>query len=124
MTGDNSANELVLTLEEAAALFVADTGHPLARTAYLLDCSAETAGDLLQSARNKRDAALAKFAGGRTGSIADRMIPSPDEIAEASTPAGGWTRATLAQWGVPWPPPSGWRKRLERLWHDTHPLQP
>ena len=25
---------------------------------------------------------------------------------------GGWTRKQLAQWGVPWPPPKGWRKRL------------
>ena len=24
-----------------------------------------------------------------------------------------WTRAQLAEWGVPWPPPKGWRKRLE-----------
>jgi hypothetical protein len=22
------------------------------------------------------------------------------------------TKAQLAQWGVPWPPPKGWRKRL------------
>lgn len=25
---------------------------------------------------------------------------------------GGWTRATLAEWGVPWPPPRGWKKVL------------
>ena len=35
-----------------------------------------------------------------------------DEIDAAATPAGGWTRATLAGWGVPWPPPKGWRKKL------------
>lgn len=40
-------------------------------------------------------------------------VPSPEEIAEARTPAGGWTRAQLSEWGVPWPPPKGWRKRLE-----------
>lgn len=28
------------------------------------------------------------------------------------TKAGGWTKATLAGWGVPWPPPKGWLKRL------------
>lgn len=38
---------------------------------------------------------------------------SREMIEAAKTPAGGWTRATLAAWGVPWPPPKGWRKRLE-----------
>lgn len=35
-----------------------------------------------------------------------------EAIDAARTPAGGWTKAQLAQWGVPWPPPKGWRKRL------------
>ncbi len=35
-----------------------------------------------------------------------------DEIDAAATPSGGWTRATLAGWGVSWPPPKGWRKAL------------
>lgn len=35
-----------------------------------------------------------------------------EEIEAARTPAGGWTKAQLAQWGVPWPPPKGWIKRL------------
>lgn len=35
------------------------------------------------------------------------------EIEAAQTPNGGWTRAQLAKWGVPWPPPKGWRKQLE-----------
>lgn len=34
------------------------------------------------------------------------------EIEAARTPAGGWTKATLASWGIAWPPPKGWRKRL------------
>ena len=42
----------------------------------------------------------------------DRDDVSPDEITAAQTPAGAWARATLAAWGVPWPPPSGWRSRL------------
>jgi hypothetical protein len=41
------------------------------------------------------------------------VMPSPDEIAAARTPAGGWTKAQLAAWGVPWPPPAGWKERLE-----------
>jgi|GEM_PF-3055585 very-short-patch-repair endonuclease len=38
--------------------------------------------------------------------------PTPEDIEAAKTPAGGWTREQLAQWGVPWPPPVGWRDRL------------
>lgn len=33
-------------------------------------------------------------------------------IDDARTPRGAWTKETLAQWGVPWPPPAGWRKQL------------
>lgn len=39
-------------------------------------------------------------------------VPTAEEIDAARTAAGGWTRETLAGWGVPWPPPSGWRNRL------------
>jgi hypothetical protein len=31
-----------------------------------------------------------------------------------ATPDGGWTRDVLATMGVPWPPPKGWKKQLER----------
>ena len=36
-----------------------------------------------------------------------------EEIEEAKSPKGGWTKKQLAKWGVPWPPPKGWRARLE-----------
>lgn len=36
------------------------------------------------------------------------------EIDAQRSERGGWTRATLAGWGVPWPPPKGWRKALLR----------
>jgi len=36
------------------------------------------------------------------------------DIEAKQTSRGGWTRAQLAEWGVPWPPPRGWRKKLER----------
>ena len=39
--------------------------------------------------------------------------PTPEQIDAARTPKGGWTRETLAKWGVPWPPPKGWRAELE-----------
>lgn len=35
------------------------------------------------------------------------------DIEAGMSPNGGFTRAQLAKWGVPWPPPKGWRKRLE-----------
>lgn len=46
--------------------------------------------------------------------IAKKVIrpPTEEEIDAAMTTAGGWTRATLAGWGVPWPPPKGWRQKL------------
>lgn len=34
------------------------------------------------------------------------------EVENARTPNGGYTREQLAKWGVPWPPPSGWKKKL------------
>lgn len=47
----------------------------------------------------------------------DAVLPSPDDVAAAQTPAGGWTRAQLAEWGVAWPPRKGWRADLARRWH-------
>lgn len=46
------------------------------------------------------------------------LLPSPEEIEAAKTRRGGWTRNQLAQWGVPWPPPKGWRRRLIEA-HDA-----
>jgi hypothetical protein len=34
------------------------------------------------------------------------------DIEAARSDKGGFTRATLAEWGVPWPPPSGWKKEI------------
>ncbi|MEJ7648701.1 MAG: hypothetical protein WKF57_06680 [Nakamurella sp.] len=47
-------------------------------------------------------------------------LPSPEEIEAGRTPAGGFTRAQAAAWGVPWPLPKGWKKDLERAWRDAH----
>lgn len=44
------------------------------------------------------------------------IVPSPEEIESAKTDAGGWTAIQLAEWGVSWPPPYGWRWRLHRLY--------
>lgn len=40
------------------------------------------------------------------------MIPTAEQIEAARTPAGGWTRETLAAWGVSWPPKKGWKVQL------------
>ncbi len=45
-----------------------------------------------------------------------KPIPSPKDVELAKTPKGGWTRDTLRDWGVPWPPPKGWRDRLRDIW--------
>jgi hypothetical protein len=48
--------------------------------------------------------------------LAPRPAPSPAEVMAASTTSTGhWPARTLAQWGVPWPPPKGWREELRRL---------
>ena len=35
-----------------------------------------------------------------------------EEVLAARTPRGGWTKKQLAEWGVDWPPTTGWVKRL------------
>ena len=35
-----------------------------------------------------------------------------EEIEAGRTAKGGFTRATMASWGVSWPPPHGWRDAL------------
>lgn len=37
-----------------------------------------------------------------------------EEVEAARSPRGGWTMAALAAWGIPWPPPAGWRQALLR----------
>lgn len=37
-----------------------------------------------------------------------------EEIERHRTPNGGFTRQTLTQWGVAWPPPKGWMRALIR----------
>ena len=34
------------------------------------------------------------------------------EVESKKTANGGYTRDTLAAWGVPWPPPKGWKHKL------------
>jgi hypothetical protein len=39
---------------------------------------------------------------------------SREEVEAGRSAAGGFTRARLAAWGVPWPPPAGWLQALLR----------
>ena len=41
---------------------------------------------------------------------------SPEERDANMTPAAGFARSTLASRGVPWPPPSGWKRMLIEEW--------
>lgn len=50
--------------------------------------------------------------------MADRLIPSPDDVQAAQSERGGWSKDTLAGWGIPWPPKKGWRARLRREWEQ------
>lgn len=66
-----------------------------------------------------RDARVAEPAGLRYLGILDAMTEweptryvSPDELIDNQTPKGGFTQAVLAEWGVPWPPPKGWKKAV------------
>lgn len=47
------------------------------------------------------------------------MIVTPEEIERGKTRRGGWTRKTLAKWGVPWPPPKGWKRLLNEGYDFT-----
>lgn len=35
-------------------------------------------------------------------------------IQDAATGKNGWKRSKLLEWGVPWPPPPGWRDTIIR----------
>ena len=41
--------------------------------------------------------------------MVDRSPVPLAEIMAKQTERGGWTKRTLAKWGVPWPPPKGWK---------------
>lgn len=51
------------------------------------------------------------------------VLPSPLEIEAAKSRGGAWTAATLARWGIAWPPKHGWRAELRRRWEGLHPEQ-
>lgn len=67
-------------------------------------------------AAKRRKVQKAEVAAGREAVA--KQAPSPQQILDGRSAAGGWTRDTLAGWGVPWPPPKGWRAKLEALYAE------
>ncbi len=56
-----------------------------------------------------------------------KRLVSYREIEAARTPNGGFTREQLAEWGISWPPPKGWQKKLLKGDDDDrrrYPLNP
>jgi len=42
----------------------------------------------------------------------DRKRITEEEIESRKTEKGGWTKSTLAEWGVQWPPVKGWKHEI------------
>jgi hypothetical protein len=42
----------------------------------------------------------------------ERRSITEGEIEGKRTANGGFTKKVLKAWGIPWPPPQGWKKRL------------
>jgi hypothetical protein len=34
------------------------------------------------------------------------------EINDKKSKNGGWSKKQFAEWGIPWPPPKGWKQML------------
>jgi len=49
------------------------------------------------------------------GQVAKTKQPTREQIEAGRTPRGGWSRRQLAEWGVSWPPPHGWKQTLEQV---------
>ena len=55
--------------------------------------------------------------GGEVVHVPGRTRIAEDEILAVQTENGGWTKDQLAEWGVPWPPPKGWKFQLLTYGH-------
>lgn len=60
----------------------------------------------------KRQAAYIGAYNARKAELANGEPLTAEIIDAAKSPNGGWSRETLALWGVPWPPPKGWKAAL------------
>lgn len=46
--------------------------------------------------------------------IGQYSVLTEADIEKGKSAKGGYTRKQLERWGVPWPPPKGWRRELIR----------
>ncbi|TAK94385.1 hypothetical protein EPO05_06425 [Patescibacteria group bacterium] len=52
------------------------------------------------------------------------MRLTKQDIEDKKTIRGGWTKKQLSQWGIPWPPPKGWKQKLTSSGNSLpHPLK-
>lgn len=47
-----------------------------------------------------------------TVSTISRIPITHKQIEAVKTERGGWTKQQLSEWGVPWPPPKGWKEKI------------
>jgi hypothetical protein len=79
-------------------------GHLKGCTDY--DCVGDCAVGDWQTAKAEREtAALEEL-------YARLKAEIEEEIVAEKTERGGWTRESLAKWGVAWPPLKGWKRKL------------
>jgi hypothetical protein len=46
--------------------------------------------------------------------LPEKKEPAMTQMTEAEIAelADGWTKKDMAEWGIPWPPPKDWQRRL------------
>lgn len=73
-----------------------------------------TAFEEILSTKAKPKAQAKKRRTGKPAIAVDKITAAVSEadIIAAMTPKGGWKAKTLAGWGIAWPPPHGWRRKL------------
>lgn len=86
-----------------------------ARTVWCPACEADP-GEKCRGPRGPREACHLERIHAYAITHMGIPAPSPDQVLAAQSDRGGWTKAQLAEWGVPWPPPKGWRRALEDRW--------
>jgi hypothetical protein len=82
------------------------------------ECADELIGNgiiIFKSENHLHRFALIKYAFKKhLGLMGVNMFHPASEVEKARSANGGWTKAKLAEFGVPWPPPKGWKRELEK----------
>ncbi|SDH08192.1 hypothetical protein SAMN04487974_12023 [Pelagibacterium luteolum] len=70
-------------------------------------------GDVVSPSEKRADFAFQRSLDVKVKEPVTRRPPmTVAQIEAGRSPKGGWTAKTLRGWGVPWPPPKGWRRKL------------